>query len=470
MKNVIGIDIGASFIKGAVFYGKRRTMRFIAKVPSPHPRSSLLNRHETDPALYLKLTRALVQKLLRKAGKNVEGLVVSGQMHGMVLVDGNNRAVTRFIGWQDERALEISQIHGVSWLDLYKRKLKGINLQNTGITLRAGLSGLTLFWLKEQGVLKQYPNSQLLSIGDFIVTALTHGKRSMHPTHACGTALFDVKRNDWNQKILKALGIPRRHMPQIVNTGDVVGYLQGGSMKIPVFVCIGDLQAAVLGSMVSPGMLNINVGTGSQVSMVSQSFARTKHDVRSYFDNMYLNTVTFIPAGRALNVITRFIEEIGKKIYDKSEVDVWERLHRLLRNKNGSEGLSARISYFSGNATGFDTGIWKGITEKNWTLANMIYAALANMADNYWDASMRLKVRGIKRIVLSGGLVRKSEILRSLIKKRFKLPVALTTIEEETLAGLFIVSLFSTGRFPTIMSAVSYCKKNRIRVQHSQIV
>lgn len=465
MNRFIGIDIGASFIKGAVFDMDDLVVRYVVKVSSPQPRRGTLSRHETNPVQYRNLTKQLIKKLLKRAGKSVKGIVLSGQMHGMVLADNTNKAVTQFIGWQDERMLEKSKVNGVSWIDLYKKKLKGINTRTTGITLRAGLSGITLFWLKEQGILKKHPSGQLLSIGDYIAATLTDGRRLMHPTQACGTALFDVKKNDWDKNILTALGIARRHLPEVAKSGAVVGYYPSGNKKVPVYPCIGDLQSAVLGSMISGDTLSINIGTGSQVSVISPSYVRGDYDLRSYFDGMFLKTVPFIPAGRSLNVIIRFLEEIGKKIYTRKDMDIWDKLHSLISTKRDSDGVESRISFFAGNATGFETGYWQGITEKNLTVENMVYSAFENMAQNYWTAYRRLRPRGIKRVILSGGLARKSLVLQKLIKKRFSLRVGLSSNTEETLIGLLVCALVSSGRMPNIRAATLYCRKQGVRVQ-----
>lgn len=428
---VIGVDIGASFIKGAILDLSTAHILSIVKIATPSVIPSLKRspsgyiRYELDADVYVKKVHRVINSLLKKCNGKPEAILFSGQMHGMLLVGKDNHAVTPFYGWQDERVLEKTNADGMTWMDIFYSKLRGMSIKNTGLTVRPGLSGLTLFWLKEHKVLDQFPHSVMLTIGDYVAARLTGGQRFMHPTQACGTLLFDVVHNCWDRKILKALGIPLRFLPTIANSGDTVGRY----CAIPVYPCIGDLQAAILGSDVSVGTLSINIGTGSQVSTVSKLFQRGEDDVRSYVNGLYLHTVSFIPAGRALNVIIRFLESIGW-------TDVWTRLNKLVRAKSGSNGLKARISFFPGNATGFDSGLFDNITEKNWTVSNIFYAVLENMVENYWAAYKRLNPKGISRIVLSGGLARKMPLLKRLIREKFRLPISLAPNSEEALVGL----------------------------------
>ncbi len=472
MSHYIGIDIGASFIKGALFDLEKLKVKNIIKYSTPTSSITARSnqkavRFEVNCDLYEKLARKIISKLFR-IESIVEGIVLSTQMHGMVLVDSHLKQLTPFIGWQDER-LQEKLSKNETWLDKLNKELEGIDISRTGIKFRTGLMGSTLFWLKENNLLNKNQDAKALFLGDYIAARLTNGALVTHPTNACGSGLFNVEKKCWDEKILKALDIDNKFLPDVISTGEKVGYMQTGSRNIPVFVCIGDLQAAILGSLIGlreKRDICINIGTGSQVSFVSPAFNAGEYDIRSYFDNKYLNTVTFIPAGRALNVIIKFVEDIGKKIYNRKEEKVWKKLAKLTSNKQESTEIQADISYFKNSISDNTTGSFLNITEKNFTIDNLFFSALQRMADNYLVAYKRLKNTKITdRIICAGGLIRKLTTLRLLIQNKFNRKILLAPFEEETLAGLFILSLVSRGDFPTVKDASLYIQKNNLKFE-----
>ncbi len=472
MTNFIGIDIGASFIKGGILDLEHLIIRNIIKTDSPGPifqkkrSKSQFLKFEVEAERYLRISERLIKQLLNKGKVKISGIVLSSQMHGMVLVGQDANPLTPFIGWQDERVLESATSSGKSWLDLYRAKLKDLDSSRTGITLRAGLAGTTLFWLKEKRYLKIDKYAKMLALSDFVAAGLTGGKHVIHLTHACGSGLFDVQNNVWDEDILSALAIPKKYLPEVVATGTPVGFYSYGQKRIPVYVSIGDLQAAVAGSLLGEKQLFINIGTGSQVAFVGSRFKVGDYDIRSYFDNKFLYTVTHNPAGRALNVLISFIRDIGRN-YFRINTDlqkIWKRLADRIRHKQTSEGMTARISFFKNNATGFHDGYWQRITEQNLTVENMFYAALVNMVENYWQAYLKFGQNDFKRVVVAGGLARKIALLKKLIKQRFNFPVKLAAVNEETLTGLLVYALVCNGNFISLTKAINYCRRRGTKI------
>lgn len=472
MRNYIGIDIGASFIKGVLFDLEKLKVKSIIKYPTPTPSLSSRNnqrsvRFEINCDLYEKLVRKIISELLHLEN-DIEGIVLSAQMHGMVLTDSHLKPLTPFIGWQDERMHEQSS-KNKTWLDVLHKKLIGVDITKTGIQFRSGLMGSTLFWFKENGMLKKNQDAKALFLGDYIAAKLTHGALVAHPTNACGSGLFNVEKNCWDKKILNALGIDESFLPKVVSTGKSVGYFKFKNKNIPVFVSVGDMQMATVGSLIGLGKnreICINIGTGSQLSFISTEFKPGKYDIRSYFDNTYLNTITFIPAGRALNVIIKFVEDIGKRVFNYKDEDVWEKFTKLVLSKKDSAGLKADIFYFKNSISGQSAGSFSGITEKNLTVDNIFFSALLAMADNYHAAYKRLgNMKITDKIICAGGLGRKLTPLRLLIQSKFKRRILLAPFEEETLAGLFILSLVSCGDFSTVKEASLFVQKNKLKFE-----
>lgn len=468
MSNFIGIDLGATFIKGALFDVNKLEISNITKYSSPQPKiiskKPLFLRFETNPNLYEKIIRKIISKYLQ-ISNDVAGIVFSTQMHGMVLMDSKFNPLTNFIGWQDERLLEKSTDRSLIWADILHSRIRNVNSSSTGIKLKSGLMGSTLFWLKENKMLDKYKNAKALFLGDYIAIRLSKGEAVTDATNACSSGLFDVKENRWDVNILKKIGIDISYMPAIVTTGTKVGYVKTQKRKIPIFVSVGDLQSTVLGSFIKKRDICINIGTGSQISLVSTKFDTGDYDIRSYFDNEFLYTITHIPAGRALNVLVKFIAGIGNTVYDvNNKVDLWKKLSNLIESRKESNGLKSNITFFKNNFTGVISGNFTNITEDNWTVENMFVSALESIAGNFKIVYNRLqKGRNINKITFSGGLARKLPLLRNLIKEKLNKKSYLAPYKEETLTGLFIISLFIERGFKNIKEASLYCKKHHVK-------
>lgn len=461
MSDFIGIDIGASFVKGAVFNLETSTIHSIVKHPSPQNEiiqsSSTPLRFEVDVKQYLGITKKIIETFVDRSD-NVEGIVFSTQMHGMILVDSKNNPLSPFIGWQDERLLETDPKTKKTWMDQIRERLKAVDTVRTGINMRSGLMGSTLFWLQAQGQLPQ--GSKALFLGDYIAAALTSGKTSVDATNACGSGLYDTQNGSWDPNICQALEIPVSVLPEIVPTGFVVGNMSISEKDVPVYVSVGDLQAAVLGSLLRPTTeVSINIGTGSQVSTIQSAFSSGNYDIRSFFDKTYLYTVTHLPAGRALNVIISFIKHMMHEFadIDMTDLEIWEKAQQVLSKKKNSEQLKADISFFKNNTTGAQSGSFSSVTEQNFTIENILYASFENMANNYSKAFNRLPNHNkVKKIMCSGGVVRQLEPLRDLIHKEFGKPLELARYDEETLVGLYILAMYSSHDFDTIKAASEY--------------
>ncbi len=99
----IGLDLGTSFIKGAVLDLDRLTLSHIRRQPFPEPVSGLPALfYEVEPEKVVLATRLLLEELLALA-PDCAGLVMCSQMHGLVLATEQGEARSNCITWQDQR-------------------------------------------------------------------------------------------------------------------------------------------------------------------------------------------------------------------------------------------------------------------------------------------------------------------------------------------------------------------------------
>lgn len=205
----------------------------------------------------------------------------------------------------------------------------------------------------------------------------------------------------------------------------------------PVFAPPGDHQCALFGARLKAGEVSINVGTGSQVSVLSDAPAPcSRHQNRPYFDGKWLRCVTHIPAGRALNGILRLIREAT----GLCESSAWELVAEKVKVAIKTD-LRWNLSFWPSNLDEHG-GSLLGILEDNLNIGEVFLAAFSAMAERYWEMACGLcgPDAGADGLVFSGGLARSQPKLVEKIVERFGNPVwRMADDPDETLSGLFLL-------------------------------
>src|SRR6476661_4720794 len=101
----LAIDLGSSFIKGAVLDLDARSFAHVRRQPFPAPIAGLPALHfEIDPRQLVDATRVLLDDLARSA-PDCAGIVICSQQHSLVLLDASGAPLSNVITWRDQRAL-----------------------------------------------------------------------------------------------------------------------------------------------------------------------------------------------------------------------------------------------------------------------------------------------------------------------------------------------------------------------------
>ncbi len=219
---------------------------------------------------------------------------------------------------------------------------------------------------------------------------------------------------------------------------------------MPLFTPVGDFQAAAVGALLEPDELWLNISTGSQVSLPRSRPELGAFQTRPFFDGRYLITVTTIPAGRALNSLVKLLSELALA-EGHVLADPWSYISRAAAAASDPV-MQANIAFFAG-AMG-DRGSLSDMREEEMTVGHLFRAAFRNMADNYRECAGRLTPSpSWQRLVFSGGLVQKMDVLRQLICDRFAVPYRFCPVAEDTMLGLLVWGLALTGRASSIADA-----------------
>ena len=221
---------------------------------------------EHDPMAILNTQIDALREAVRISGVPVEEIAAVGitnQRETTLLWDRKTgRPVYNAIVWQCRRTAPIVRRLCEEGLEAHIR-------ETTGLVPDAYFSGSKLSWLLERPGLRERAERGELCFGtvdSFLAWNLISGRPHVtDATNASRTMLFDIRKNDWDDTLLRALNIPRAVLPQVVDTSGVIGMLDPAILgrSIPVAALAGDQHSALFGQgCFEPGMMKNTYGTG----------------------------------------------------------------------------------------------------------------------------------------------------------------------------------------------------------------
>ena len=263
---VLGIDLGTSSVKVVLADRSGTVLR-----QSTQPYGVQRTRPgwaETDPEQWWDAIVTGVREVAAAAELPApSGIGLSGQMHGVVLVDADGVSLRPAILWADSRAGEQLEI---------VRSLPPTVTDRLANPLSPGMAGPILGWLVEHEPASVTGATAAVQPKDWVRARLT-GRLASEPSDASATLLYDVIDQTWSAGVLEALRIPPALMPPILpSAAAVAGTLQASPAQqlglptgVPVAAGAADTAAAALGSgLVTPGDWQLTIGTGVQIITV----------------------------------------------------------------------------------------------------------------------------------------------------------------------------------------------------------
>jgi xylulokinase len=272
MTYFLGIDTSTTGSK-ALIIDERGEVIAVASSPhtlqTPRPLWSEQDPREWWEAVSVSIRSALEQAGI--AGEEIGAIGLTGQMHGLVLLDEAGNVLRPAILWNDQRTQkQCDEIHA----RIGKEKF----IQITGNVALTGFTAPKILWVQENEP-EGYVNAKhVLLPKDYIRYKLT-GEYAMDKADGAGTVLFDLKSRDWSDEVLSALDIPRAWMPRTFEGTEFTGYVTedaaqrtGLSVGTPVAAGGGDQAAGAVGvGAVEPGIVGLTVGTSGVVFATTPS-------------------------------------------------------------------------------------------------------------------------------------------------------------------------------------------------------
>jgi xylulokinase len=223
---------------------------------------------EQHPDLWWQATIASVRELLSRAGAHpadVESVGLTGQMHGLVLLDAAGEVLRPAILWNDQRT-------GAECDEIRARVGKARFIQITGNDALTGFTAPKILWVEHYEPETFARVRHILLPKDFVRFKLT-GAYATDKAGASGTVLFDLRQRDWSSDVLSALGIDPAWLPPTFEGPAVTGRITpraaeatGLRVGTPVVGGGGDQAAGAAGTgAVVEGVVSLSLGTSGVV-------------------------------------------------------------------------------------------------------------------------------------------------------------------------------------------------------------
>ncbi len=266
MEYILGIDLGTSGTKTVLF---DTTGAVIASHTAEYPLYQPKNGWaEQEPEDWWRAVQTTVQAVLGRSGVSaaqIRGVGLSGQMHGLVMLDGNGNVLRRAILWCDGRTQK--------QCDEITETLGRENL--IAVTANPALPGFTaekILWVRENEPALYEKCRHILLPKDFIRYKLT-GEFATEVSDASGMNLLDVPNRRWSGEILSALEIDPALLGRMHESADVTGTVTkaaaqttGLAIGTPVAGGAGDNAAAAIGTgVVKTGRAFTTIGTSGVI-------------------------------------------------------------------------------------------------------------------------------------------------------------------------------------------------------------
>jgi xylulokinase len=435
--SLVGLDIGTTGVKAlALSPDGVVTGRAEEEYPLSTPRPGWA---EQDPDDWVRAAEAALARL----GGDDRSVGLSGQMHGLVVLDSEQRVLRPAILWNDQRtAAECAEIE--------ERIGLGRLIELTGNRALPGFTAPKLLWLRRHEPEVYARIEHVLLPKDYVRLRLT-GERATDAADASGTLLFDVPGRRWSDQVLDALELPAAWLPAVYESPDV-----------PAAPGAGDQAAAALGVGVDrPGPLSVVLGTSGVVFAALSGFAadaqaRVHAFCHAVPGRWHAMGVMLSAAGSL-----RWLRDVVGGTYAEliSEAERWPP---------GAEGLTF-LPYLQGERTPHADpsarGAFVGLTLRH-DRGALVRAVLEGVAYGLRDSLELLRGLGVEAEVAraSGGGAR-SDLWLRIVASVFDLPLERPVAEEGSAYGAALLAGVAAGSFADVHEAVEACVRTTGRIE-----
>ncbi|MDR1669062.1 MAG: xylulokinase [Oscillospiraceae bacterium] len=266
MKTLLGIDLGTSATKTVLF---DEDLKPLASASVEYPMDQPHNGWaEQNPEDWWNAAVETIGAVLRQSGvsaDSVAALGISGQMHGLVMLDANGRVLRPSIIWCDQRT-------SAECADMTERLGAARLVEITANPALTGFTASKILWVKKHQPEIYAQCRHILLPKDYLRYMLT-GDFATEVSDASGMQLLDVPKRRWSEEVLQKLDIDPSLLAKVYESPEVTGTVSaeaarvtGLSKKTVVVGGAGDNAAAAVGTgVVEDGRAFTTIGTSGVV-------------------------------------------------------------------------------------------------------------------------------------------------------------------------------------------------------------
>jgi xylulokinase len=432
------LDVGTSGVKGLALDPDGGVVAAAdAGYPLSTPRPGWA---EQDPEDWWRATEAVLARLRAAAGPP-QGIGLSGQMHGLVVLDSDDRVLRPAIIWNDQRtAAECNAIEATVGLE----RLAAL----TGNRALTSFTAPKLLWLRhhEPDVFARIARIALPK--DYVRLRLCGG-HATDVADASGTLLLDVAERRWSEEMLDALQFEPEWLPRVLESPQVSGATADG---VPVAAGAGDQAAGALGVGVDrPGPVSVVLGTSGVVFAALERYAADPHVRVQTFCHAIPGTWHAMGVMLSAAGSLRWLQAILGADFDvlTAEASAWAPT---------TEGLTF-LPYLAGERTPHDDpdarGAYAGLSLRH-DRGALVRALLEGVAFGLRDSLDLIAELGGRPELgrVSGGGARSEEWLR-IVASVLELPLERVAVEDAAAFGAALLGGVAGGVWPDVPAAVA---------------
>jgi xylulokinase len=452
MEYVLGLDISTTGAKALLVGGGQivATHTTAQTVSSPFPLWS-----EQSPEEWWAGMRASIQAVLAESGaapEEIKAIGVTGQMHGLVMLDANGKVLRPAMLWNDQRTQaqcdEITAAVGEAEL-----------IRITGSRALTGFTAPKILWVRENEPDVYAQCAHILLPKDYIRFCLT-GAHVIDVSDASGTTLLDVGTRKWSETVCAALDIPMAWLPVVMEGTDISGSVHpeaaaetGLAVGTPVVAGGGDQATAAIGmGLAAPGLVSVTVGTSGVVFAPLDSYV--------YEPNGSIHAFCHAVPGlwhwmgvmlSAAGALQWYRDTLAPDVPFETLVN--EAAHAPA----GSDGLLF-LPYLTGERTPHPDplarGAFVGLTPRH-TRAHMTRAVMEGVAFGLNDSFTLMREGGVPMpdIARVAGGGTRSPLWRQIIADVLGVPVEAAPTTEGSAFGAAILAMVGAGWYVSVADA-----------------
>ena len=463
MRVFLGVDIGTSGTKALVIDERGKILAdATAEYPLYHPKPMW---SEQDPDDWWNATVQTVRAAVKKArvkAADVKGIGLSGQMHGSVFLDKNDRVIRRALLWNDQRTSE-------ECIEI--EKLAGGRRNLIKMVANPALTGFTapkILWLRNKEPKNFARLAKVLLPKDDIRRRMT-GEYATDVSDASGMLLLDVAKRNWSRPLLSKLELDLDLFGRVYESEEVTGKLTreaaselGLTTDCVVVAGAGDCAAGAIGNgIVKTGALSTSVGTSGVMFVHSDTMevdpeGRLHTFCHAVHGKWHMMGV-ILSAGAGLQWFRNQLCQGDVAAAKKSKLDVYDRLVAEAQGiKPGSDGLFF-LPYLAGERTPHADpqarGCFIGLTLSH-TRGHLVRSVLEGVTYAMRDSLEIIRELGVpvRQIRASGGGSR-SPLWRQIQADVFGQKVVTLNAEEGPAYGVALLAAVGAGAFKDIVEA-----------------